>query len=66
MSPRVITGEIFKNMNEISVKSFNKLFAVGEIKKIKTVLVDKWKHNNAEIIDVPSFSIKNAGKLSGP
>ena len=29
MSPKVITGEIFKNRKEISVETFKELFAVG-------------------------------------
>ena len=40
MSPKVITGEIFKNRKEISVETFKELIADGGIEKIKTVLVD--------------------------
>ena len=65
MSPKVITGEIFKNRNEIPVDTFKELIADGGMENIKTVLVDKWKHNPDEIIAVPSLSINNAGRLSG-
>ena len=65
MSPKVISGEIFKNRKEIALETYKDLIADGGVEKIKTVLVDKWRHNPGEIIAVPSLTINTAGKLSG-
>ena len=65
MSPKVISGEIFKNRKEIALETYKDLIADGGVEKIKTVLVDKWRHNPGEVIAVPSLTINTAGKLSG-
>ena len=65
MSPKVISGEVFKNRKEIALETYKDLIADGGVEKIKTVLVDKWRHNPGEIIAVPSLTINTAGKLSG-
>ena len=65
MSPKVISGDVFKNRKEISVEFYKDLIVDGGCEKIKNVLVEKWKHNPAELIAVPSLTVNNAGRLSG-
>ena len=65
MSPKVISGDVFKNRKEIPIETFKDLIADGGVEKVKKVLVDKRKYNPADIIAVPSLTVNNAGKLSG-
>ena len=65
MSPIVISGEVFKNRNELPQEIFKDLIAPGGVEKVKQVIQEKWKQVPTDIIAVPSLSVNNEGRLSG-
>ena len=42
MSPKVITGEVFKNRKELGEEDYKDLIVDGGIEKMKTVMKEKW------------------------
>ena len=58
MSPKVISGDIFKNRKEIDIEIYKDLIADGGSEKVKNVLVEKWKHDSSDILAVPSLTVE--------
>ena len=65
MSPKVITGEVFKNRKELGEEDYKDLIVDGGIEKIQTVLKEKWKYDGEDLLAVPSLTVNSMGKLSG-
>ena len=58
MSPIVISGEVFKNRNELPQEIFKDLIAEGGVEKVKKVVQDKWKQAPTDIIAIPSLTMR--------
>ena len=65
MSPKVISGDVFKNRKEVEIEIYKDLVADGGTEKVKTLLVEKWKHDASDILAVPSLTVNSEGRLSG-
>ena len=65
MSPIVISGEVFRNRNELPQEIFKDLIAAGGVEKVKQVVQEKWKQAPTDIIAVPSLTVNHEGRLSG-
>ena len=65
MSPKTITGDVFKHRKELSQDDFKDLLVDGGTDKIRTLLTSKWKVVPEEIIAVPCLTVNNVGRLSG-
>ena len=65
MSPKTITGDVFKHRKELSQDDFKDLLVDGGTDKIRTLLTSKWKVVPEEIIAVPCLTVNNVDRLSG-
>ena len=65
MSPKVITGEVFKNRKELGQEDYKDLIVDGGTEKIKSVLKENWKYDGEELLAVPSLTVNSMGKLAG-
>ena len=65
MSPIVISGEVFRNRNELPQDIFKDLIAAGGVEKVKQVVQEKWKQVPTDILAVPCLTVNTEGRLSG-
>ena len=65
MSPIVISGEVFRNRNELPQDIFKDLIADGGVEKVKQVIQEKWKQVPTDILAVPCLTVNTEGRLSG-
>ena len=65
MSPKVITGEVFRNRKELPNEVVENLVVDGGVERIKAMIQERWGYAAEEPVVLPCLTLNTDGKISG-